>query len=117
MAETPEEFFYEDNYDDRLYLLTTTYINVLIDSVIIDAPDMETAQRIAKEEADLEWIISRAKKNTSSHYHEQLDQLNPDKFLWREHEDEGWELTDRDDTLGGFGWTIHLQRPRLLRAT
>ncbi len=98
-----------------LYLLTTEYINSLVDAMIVDASDMETAQRLAKKIS--ENIISTARRNTNDWGNEELNQVDLDKLLWTEDSIEGWELNDPDDILASLGWKIHLREPKIIRAT
>ena len=96
-----------------LYLLTIEYTDTPLATTIIDASDMETAQRPAKEDASEDMkMFARGDLD-----HEKLDQANLDKLLWTENSIEGWELSDPDDILGSYGWKIHLRVPEIIRAT
>ncbi len=96
-----------------LYLLTIEYIDTPLATTIIDASDMGTAQRLAKEDASEDMkMFARGDLG-----HEKLDQANLDKLLWTEDSIEGWELSDPDDILGSYGWKIHLRVPEIIRAT
>ena len=68
-----------------LYLLTIEYIDTPLATTIIDAPDMETAQRLAKEDASEDMkMFARGDLG-----HEKLDQADLDKLLWTEDSIEG----------------------------
>ncbi len=96
-----------------LYLLTIERIETLEATTIIDAPDMETARRLAKEDAS-----ENMKMFTRGDFHdEELGQPNLDELLWTEDSVEGWELSDPDDILGSYGWKIHLRIPDIIQAT
>ena len=99
-----------------LYLLITEYIDSLVDAMIVDASDMETAQRLAKKEIS-EDIISDARRRTNDRGNEELNQVDPDKLLWTEDSIQGWELNDPDGILASLGWKIHLRVPEIIRAT
>ena len=99
-----------------LYLLTTEYIDPLVDAMIVDASDMETAQRLAKKEIS-EDIISDARRGTNDWGNEELDRVDPDKLLWTEDSIQGWELKDPDRILESLNWRIHLREAKILRAT
>ena len=99
-----------------LYLLKTTYIDTLWDAVVIDASDMESAQRLAKEYLS-EDIIRDARRRTNDRGNQELDRVDPNKLLWAEHDFEGWELNDPEGILASLGWEFHLGVAKIIRAT
>ena len=96
-----------------LYLLTIEYVEMLQATTIIDAPNMETAQRLAKEDASENMKMF----TRDTVWPEELGQPNLDKLLWTEDSIEGWELNDPDNILRPYGWKIHLRVPDIIRAT